>query len=166
MSILDNLEKLKALVKSELDTKNKEIIQLKEELETNKEKINKINELESELQTNEEKIQNLEHEKNELTKFKDEIEQLKNENSSLNKKLEGYRYSIKIISNWLPSQKESIDVLISLLESHEHTITFDDLHKSTKIPAVVLKNRVVPLLVEKGLVEVTVDSIKMLEIEE
>ncbi|NVM02703.1 MAG: hypothetical protein HWN67_10225 [Candidatus Helarchaeota archaeon] len=166
MSILDNLEKLKALVKNELDEKNKEITQLKEEVETNKEKINKIDELESEIQKNKEKIQDLEQEKNELIKFKDEIEPLKKENSSLNKKLEGYRYSIKIISSWLPSQKESIDILITLSESNEHTATFDEIHKRTKIPAVVVKNRVVPLLAEKGLVEVTGDSVKMLEIEE
>ncbi len=166
MSILENLEKLKALVKNELDEKNKEIEQLKEEVETTKDKINKIDELEAELQRTKEKIQELEQEKNELMKLKDEIEPLKNENSSLNKKLEGYRYSTKIISSWLPSQKESIDILITLSESTEHTATFDELHKGTKIPAVVIKNRVVPLLVEKGFVEITGDSVTMLEIEE
>ncbi len=164
MSILENLESLKDQIKEELDKKNKIISQFQKDLEAFKEIKNKVANLESELQESNEKLKRIEEEK--VEPFRNEISRLKTEMASLNKKLDGYRYSIKIISSWLPSQKESIDILINLSESKDHTISFEDLHKGTKIPLVVLKNRVIPLLVEKGLVKLTGESIKLLEIEE
>ncbi|MHA1377139.1 MAG: hypothetical protein ACTSRG_02040 [Candidatus Helarchaeota archaeon] len=187
MSILENLESLKQQIEEELDKKNKIISQFQKDLESYKELKEKIVQLESELEKNNEKlkelqlkseestqkskelelkVQKLEQEKNELQNFKDKIEELKKEKTVLEKKLDGYRYSTKYISSWIPSQKESIDVLITLSESHKHTKTFDELQSETMIPVVVLKNRVLPLLVEKGLLQVTDEYVKLLEVKE
>jgi len=86
--------------------------------------------------------------------FKQELEVLKS-------KLEGYKFTVNVISKWIPSQKENIDVLIALSTAPKHVATIDYLHSFTKIAKVTLRNHILPILIEKGLIYVKEDKVRL-----
>ncbi|MCK4895526.1 MAG: hypothetical protein KAS47_01860, partial [Candidatus Heimdallarchaeota archaeon] len=74
---------------------------------------------------------------------------------------EGYIFTIKVISNWLPSQKENIDVLVALSSSPNHTCSLKELHNKTTIPEVTLKNRILPILADNSLIKLEGKDVKL-----
>ncbi|MCG3221335.1 MAG: hypothetical protein H7641_08140 [Candidatus Heimdallarchaeota archaeon] len=80
------------------------------------------------------KVGELTYERNQLRKTVDSLNYLEKKCSEqdeligkLTQEQTGYIFTIKIISNWIPSQKENIDVLVALSSALNHEATFEEL---------------------------------------
>ncbi len=89
----ENLEKNR----DELKNKSQEVIDRNKTLTENYEK--QISELKSEFEKK-------------LKKAEEDVNPLRKENSFLKNRMKGLENTIKVISEWSPSQKESIEVLV------------------------------------------------------
>jgi len=166
--IRDLLQKIDQIVDSESRRLNDEIDELKA-------KINEINDSEINLSSIHSQVKDITKEnenlKSQLEKANEKLEELsplekkcQNLESQITKlelNQEGYIFTIRVIANWIPSQKENIDVLVALSSSANHEATFDMLQKDTTIPAVTLKNRIIPILEENSLVQVEKDVVRL-----
>jgi len=90
-------------------------------------------------------------------KSKIQEEQLK----KAQQKHEGYIFTIKVISKWIPGQKENIDVLVALSAAVNHESSFKELQKETTIPSVTLKNRIIPILADNSVVEANKELVRL-----
>ena len=70
---------------------------------------------------------------------------------SLTESLEAYKRSMQIVTQWVPSQKESLEVLIVLSELKD--VTIEVLSQRTAIGSLLLKNHVLPRLRDKGFIK-------------
>ena len=70
---------------------------------------------------------------------------------SLTESLEAYKRSMQIVTQWVPSQKESLEVLIVLSELKD--VTLEVLSQRTTIGVLLLKNHVLPRLRDKGFIK-------------
>lgn len=100
------------------------------------------------------KIQEYKFQLEEFEKIQQEYNALVESHDKLKQEQAGYKFTIKVISDWIPSQKENISVLVALSSAPEHRLSYNDLNERTTIPQVTLKNRIIPLLEEKSLVDV------------
>ena len=162
------LKRIDQIIDSETRRLTDQIDELKDELNEIKEsddnimsirdEINKLTSQNDELLDERKKLQKkVEH----LTPFEDKSKKMIKQIEELNLQQEGYIFTIKVISNWIPSQKENIDVLVALSSSPNHTSTLRELHKKTKIPEVTLKNRILPILEDNALIETDGDKVKL-----
>ncbi len=148
--IKKDLDKLAEVFQSELINQKEIITELKARLNEKEYSKDKVEALKKEFQDLKDKFGKLKLEKNkEIREANEKITQLAEDNEKLERKLRGFRKTINIVSNWVEERKESIDVLISLCEGLSN---IEEISKETMIPAVVLKNRVIPMLLEKNLV--------------
>lgn len=148
--IKKDLDKLAEVFQSELINQKEIITELKARLNEKEYSKDKVEALKKEFQDLKDKFGKLKLEKNkEIREANEKITQLAEDNEKLERKLRGFRKTINIVSNWVEERKESIDVLISLCEGLSN---IDKISKETMIPTVVLKNRVIPMLLEKKLV--------------
>ncbi len=148
--IKKDLDKLAEVFQSELINQKEIITELKARLNEKEYSKDKVEALKKEFQDLKDKFGKLKLEKNkEIREANEKITQLAEDNEKLERKLRGFRKTINIVSNWVEERKESIDVLISLCEGLSN---IEEISKETMIPTVVLKNRVIPMLLEKKLV--------------
>ena len=113
-------------------------------------------------------IDELTYEKEQLKKKVSELspleKQCEEQNEIINKlqqKQQGFIYTISVISDWIPSQKENMDVLVALSSSYNHESTFSELQEETTIPAVTLKNRIIAILIDSSLVKLDKDNVRL-----
>ena len=104
-----------------------------------------VDELKYETNQQKKKITTLEHFEKKCTEQNQLIGKLTQEQT-------GYIFTIQVISKWIPSQKENIDVLVALSSALNHEATFEELQEKTTIPSVTLKNRIIPILEDNQLV--------------
>lgn len=148
--IKKDLDKLAEVFQSELINQKEIITELKARLNEKEYSKDKVEALKKEFQDLKDKFGKLKLEKNkEIREANEKITQLAEDNEKLERKLRGFRKTINIVSNWVEERKESIDVLISLCEGLSN---IEEISKETMIPTVLLKNRVIPMLLEKKLV--------------
>ncbi len=148
--IKKDLDKLAEVFQSELINQKEIITELKARLNEKEYSKDKVEALKKEFQDLKDKFGKLKLEKNkEIQEANEKITQLAEDNEKLERKLRGFRKTINIVSNWVEERKESIDVLISLCEGLSN---IEEISKETMIPRVVLKNRVIPMLLEKNLI--------------
>lgn len=148
--IKKDLDKLAEVFQSELINQKEIITELKARLNEKEYSKDKVEALKKEFQDLKDKFGKLKLEKNkEIQEANEKITQLAEDNEKLERKLRGFRKTINIVSNWVEERKESIDVLISLCEGLSN---IEEFSKETIIPRVVLKNRVIPMLLEKNLI--------------
>lgn len=169
------LEEIRNLLQKIDKIAESESIRLNDEIEELKEKIKEISDSETNMssvrdqvkeitKTNENLNYQLEEAKERIDKLlplEDICRDLKKKINNLELKQEGYIFTIKVISNWIPSQKENIDVLVALASSPDHKSTFNQLQEDTTIPAVTLKNRIIPILKDNQLIEVDKETVKL-----
>lgn len=148
---------------------------LNDEIEDLKEKINEIKSSEDNLASVHDQVKEITKENDKLIKenkemlkrinilspLEEKCHELENQINKLELKQEGYIFTIKVIANWIPSQKENIDVLVALSSSPNHESTFNELLEDTTIPAVTLKNRIIPILEDNSLVKVKDSKVKL-----
>jgi len=146
-------EQLEVLISERNDLKS----QIKKFVTLNK----KYKDLETQLDDSISKRDKLQYRIDDLIPLKEKCSKQEMQLSELIQKQEGYVFTIKVISQWIPSQKENIDVLVALSSSPNHELTFSVLKNETTIPKVTLKNRIVPILVDKKLVEVKGSRVKL-----
>ena len=110
----------------------------------------------------------LTYERNQLRKTVDSLNYLEKKCSEQDELIEkltqeqtGYIFTIKITSNWIPSQKENIDVLVALSSALNHETTFEELQEKTTIPSVTLKNRIIPILQDNTLILADKNKVKL-----
>ena len=148
--IKKDLDKLAEVFQSEIINQKEIITELKARLNEKEYSKDKVEALKKEFQDLKDKFGKLKLEKNkEIQEANEKITQLAEDTEKLERKLRGFRKTINIVSNWVEERKESIDVLISLCEGLSN---IEEISKETMIPTVVLKNRVIPMLLEKNLV--------------
>ncbi len=162
------LQKIDQIADSESRRLNDEIDELKEKLLEIQDSGTNLSSIRSQVKEitleNEElinKVKDLQKEVDNLLPFKKKSKDLENQVNKLALRQEGYIFTIKVISNWIPSQKENIDVLVALASSPEHESTFKLLQEDTTIPAVTLKNRIIPILEDNSLVKVEGNKVKL-----
>lgn len=162
------LQKIDQIADSESRRLNDEIEELKEKLQEIQDSETNLSSIRSQVKEITEENEELKKEVNsskkkikELLPLQKKCEELDNQVSRLLLKQEGYIFTIKVISNWIPSQKENIDVLVALASSPDHESTFEALQEDTTIPAVTLKNRIIPILEDNSLVKVKENKIKL-----
>ncbi len=156
------LKKIDQIVESESNRLNDQIDELKSKLHSIKSLEDDYNSLLDEAKKATKELNELKQErlvlKTDLEKyagFEDKIQDYQIKIDELNLKLSGLLFTSTIISQWIPSQKENIDVLVALASSSKHSCTLSELHERTMIPVVTLKNRVLPLLANDSLVKMT-----------
>jgi len=166
--IRELLKRIDQIVDSEARRKEDQIDDLKEKLrmfqdsEENLTSIHsQVKEITSELDFFKERSRELQSKVDELSPLEDRYISLEEQTKKLNLQQEGYIFTIKVISKWIPSQKENIDVLVALASSPDHQSTFKSLHKKTTIPAVTLKNRVIPILADNSLVKIEGEKVTL-----
>ena len=169
------LEEIRSLLKKIDQIADSESRRLNDEIEELKERLQDIQDSETNLSSIRSQVKEITEEneklKNNVIKLEEKVEELlplQNRCEELEKKVdklglsqEGYIFTIQVISNWIPSQKENIDVLVALASSPDHESTFKLLQEETTIPAVTLKNRIIPILEENSLVRVKENKIKL-----
>jgi len=157
--IKKELDKLTEIIHSEFINQKEMITELKAKLNEKVYSQDEIEEYKNEIQIQKDKLKKLELEKNkELEEASVKYAQLMEEKEKLERKIGGFRKTITIVSNWVEERKESIDVLISLCEGLSNA---EEISKETMIPTVVLKNRVIPMLLDKSLITFDEDSNKL-----
>ncbi|MHA1198161.1 MAG: hypothetical protein ACTSQF_02210 [Candidatus Heimdallarchaeaceae archaeon] len=166
--IRDLLQKIDQITDSESRRLNDEIEELKEKLndiQDSKTNLSSIHGQVKEITTGNEKlkiqVKDMQDRLDVLLPLEKKCENLERQINKLELRQEGYIFTIKVISNWIPSQKENIDVLVALASSPDHVSTFKILQEDTTIPAVTLKNRIIPILEDNSLVKVVDNSIKL-----
>jgi len=139
-------------LEDEIDSLKKQLSEINEldlEYDNLKKEAKKIADENKELKNDNKKLVN---EVKQLKDFKNKYEKLEDEFKKKTMLLSGLKFTLKVITTWIPSQKENISVLLALASSDNYSSNYDKLSEKTKIPVVTLKNRVVPLLKEKNLV--------------
>ena len=166
--IRELLKRIDQIVDSESRRTEDQIDELKEKLlmiqdsEENLSSIHsQVKELTNELDIFKEGSKELQKRVDELKPLEDKCDSLENQIKKSELKQEGYIFTIKVISEWIPSQKENIDVLVVLASSPNHESTFKKIHKETTIPAVTLRNRIMPILADKSLVKIEGDKVTL-----
>ncbi|TFG09977.1 hypothetical protein EU534_01540 [Candidatus Heimdallarchaeota archaeon] len=162
------LQKIDQIVDSESRRLSDEIDELKEKIkEMGDSEINlssihsQVKEITNENESLKGQLEKTRAKVEELTPLETKCQNLESQISKLELKHEGYIFTIKVIANWIPSQKENIDVLVALSSSANHEATFEMLQKDTTIPSVTLKNRIIPILEDNSLVQVENDVVKL-----
>ncbi|MCY3413523.1 MAG: hypothetical protein INQ03_17915 [Candidatus Heimdallarchaeota archaeon] len=156
--------------KPKLQHLEKEVARLKNELQDEKNRSSDVTgRIEALEKSNGELMNQLEsitlEKDKEIAEMKTSFDPIKEENDRLNKRMKGLENTIKVISEWVPSQKESIEVLVALASAPDEFHKIGEISKMSKIASVVLKNRIIPMLDEKGFIELDADSIKMKSME-
>jgi predicted nuclease with TOPRIM domain len=166
--IRELLKRIDQIVDSEVRRNEDQIDELKEKLsmfqdtEENLSSIHsQVKDITRELDAFKKKSRELKNKVDELSPLESKCTSLENQIEKLKLQQEGYIFTIKVISKWIPSQKENIDVLVALASSPNHQSTFKSLHKETTIPAVTLKNRVMPILADNSLVKIVGDKVTL-----
>ena len=166
--IQELLRKIDLIVDSESRRLNDEIEELRSQLKEFKDTQENFSSIRDEIKNLTSQIDELTYERDQLKQRVKKLspleEKTKNQEEKITElllELEGYTFTTKVISSWIPSQKENIDVLVALSSSPNHESTFEKLQEKTTIPAVTLKNRVIPLLKESSLVSVKKDTVKL-----
>ena len=166
--IRELLKRIDQIVDAEVRRNEDQIDELKEKLsifqdsEENLSSIHsQVKEITSELDTFKKRSRDLQEKVDELTPLEDRCVSLDEQISKLRLQQEGHIFTIKVISKWIPSQKENIDVLVALASSPNHESTFKNLHRETTIPAVTLKNRVMPILADNSLVKIEGEKVTL-----
>ena len=162
--VREHLKKIDQIVDSETRRLNDQIDGMKEELKECKVISSSSEELEDlsmqvdelKYETNKQKktITKLEHFEKKCIEQDKLIEKLTQEQA-------GYIFTIQVISKWIPSQKENIDVLVALSSALNHEATFDELQEKTTIPSVTLKNRIIPILEDNQLVSAVKKKVRL-----
>ncbi len=164
---MDGLDNIRKMLKRVDQLVEVEFLKLEDQIDMLKEKIAKNSDRENEFDLLQKeslklakdyrelrrKYEDVVDEKEKLLEFKEKYIKLQNDFDVLTKIFNGFKFTVDVISDWLPSQRENIAVLIALSSSPDHFLSIDDLHKETTIPVVTLKNRVIPILEEKLLVK-------------
>jgi len=155
------LKKIDQLVDSETIRLNDQIDEFKERLKEFKETQDNISSVNEEINELTIQVDELTYERNQLKETVKNLNHLEIKCSEQDKLIEklmqdqaGYIFTIKVISNWIPSQKENIDVLVALSSALNHEATYDELQERTTIPSVTLKNRIIPILQDNRLVNI------------
>jgi DNA repair exonuclease SbcCD ATPase subunit len=166
--IRELLKRIDQIVDSESRRTEDQIDELKEKLlmiqdsEENLSSIHsQVKELTNELDIFKERSIELQKRVDELKPLEDKYDSLEDQIKKSELKQEGYIFTIKVISKWIPSQKENINVLVALASSQNHESTFKKIHKETTIPAVTLKNRIMPILADNSLVKIEEDKVTL-----
>lgn len=166
--IQDLLRKIDQIVDSESRRLNDEIEELRFQLKQFKDTQENFTSIRDEIKNLTSQIDELTYERDQLKERVKKLSPLEEKGKELEKMIEellleheGYIFTINVISSWIPSQKENIDVLVALASSPNHESTFEKLQEKTTIPAVTLRNRVIPLLKESSLVDVKKDNVKL-----
>ncbi len=115
---------------------------------------NQITKLSQKNEDLENKVQEYTFQLEQFEKIQQDYNFLVENHNKLKQEQTGYKFTIKVISDWIPSQKENISILLALSSAPEHKLSYKDLNERTTIPQVTLKNRIIPLLEEKSLVDV------------
>ncbi|MBY8999591.1 MAG: hypothetical protein KGD64_01630 [Candidatus Heimdallarchaeota archaeon] len=162
------LKRIDQIIDSESRRLNDQIDELKEKLTDFKESGENFTSIRDEIKNLTSQLDEITYERDGLQKTVEKLSPLEpkvRELSELVKNLTlqqtGYIFTIKVISNWIPSQKENIDVLVALASSPNHTSTLTELHNKTTIPEVTLKNRILPILEDNSLIKTENREIKL-----
>ncbi|NPD89169.1 MAG: hypothetical protein HGN29_10620 [Asgard group archaeon] len=162
------LKKIDLIVDSEIRRLDDQIDELKQELKEFKETRDNFSSVNEEIKELSIQVDELTYERNQLKETVDNLSYLERKCSEkdeiigrLTQEQTGYIFTIKVISNWIPSQKENIDVLVALSSALNHEATFEELQEKTTIPSVTLKNRIIPILQDNSLVLVKRNKVKL-----
>ena len=166
--VRDLLQQLDRIIEAEFLRRDDEIDDLKQKLREITDSGQDFDTLRDEAKKAATELRELTHERDQLQSQVTELSPLVEKCSDLEKQIirlkneqEGFRYTVKVISSWVPSQRESIDVLVALASSPNHEASFKHLQDATTIPLVTLQNRVIPLLAEKSLVTHDENNVKL-----
>ena len=166
--VRDLLKRIDQIIDSESRRMTDQVDELKEELGELKESGENISSIRDEIKNLTSQLDEITYERDSLQKTVEKLsplenmtEELKEQVESLTLQQEGYIFTIKVISNWIPSQKENIDVLVALSSSPDHTCTLKELQRKTTIPEVTLKNRILPILKDNSLIGMNGKEIKL-----
>lgn len=166
--VRDLLKRIDQIIDSESRRMNDQIDELKEELNELKESGENYSSIRDEIKNLTSQLDEITYERDSLKKTVEKLSPLESRTEELNEQVEnlilqqeGYIFTIKVISNWLPSQKENIDVLVALSSSPNHTCTLKELRNKTTIPEVTLKNRILPILEDNSLIQLDGKDVKL-----
>ncbi len=166
--VRDLLKRIDQIIDSESRRMTDQIDELKEELNELKESGENFSLIRDEIKNLASQLDEITYERDSLQKTVEKLSPLESMAEELNEQVEnltlqqeGYIFTIKVIANWLPSQKENIDVLVALSSSPNHTCTLKELHSKTIIPEVTLKNRVLPILEDNSLIKLEGKDVKL-----
>jgi DNA repair exonuclease SbcCD ATPase subunit len=166
--VREYLKKIDQIVDSEARRLNDQIDEMKDDLKEFKNNRDNISSFNKELEDLSIQVDELKYEANQQKKIITKLEHFENkcsEQDELIKKLTqeqaGYIFTIQVISKWIPSQKENIDVLVALSSALNHEATFEKLQEKTTIPSVTLKNRIIPLLKDSQLVSIDKKKVRL-----
>ena len=147
---------------------NDQIDELKEDLRKHKETRDNFSAVNEKIEELSVQMDELTYEKSQLRETVDNLNYFEKKYSEQDKLIEkltkeqtGYIFTIKVISNWIPSQEENIDVLVALSSALNHEATFNELQEKTTIPSVTLKNRITPILQDNALVLADKNKVKL-----
>ena len=166
--VRDLLKRIDQIIDSESRRMNDQIDELKEELNELKESRENFSSIRDEIKNLNSQLDEITYERDSFKKTVEKLSPLESRTEELNEQVEnltlqqeGYIFTIKVISNWLPSQKENIDVLVALSSSPNHTCTLKELRNKTTIPEVTLKNRILPILEDNSLIKLDGKDVKL-----
>lgn len=177
--MIDDVRELLKKIDNIVDSEYRRLIDQIDELQSKLNQENNINQhlqelkeeneyLSNELVQSQKFISSLREQVNSLEQYKEinntleqQISDLQAQIKKLKEKLQGLEFTIDVIADWIPSQKENISVLVALSTSPSHTTSFHEIHEKTTIPLVTLKNRVFPILQSHGLISVNNDTVKL-----
>ncbi len=166
--VRDLLKRIDQIIDSESRRMTDQIDELKEELNELKESGENFSSIRDEIKNLTSQLDEITYERDSLQKTVEKLSPLESITEELNEQVEnltlqqeGYIFTIRVISNWLPSQKENIDVLVALSSSPNHTCTLKELYSKTTIPEVTLKNRILPILEDNSLIRIDGKDVKL-----
>lgn len=166
--VRDLLKRIDQIIDSESRRMTDQIDELKEELNELKESGENIESIQDGIKNLTSQLDEITYERDSLQETVEKLSPLESMTKELSEKVEnltlqqeGYIFTIKVISNWLPSQKENIDVLVALSSSPNHTCSLKELQSKTTIPEVTLKNRILPILEDNSLIKLEGKAVKL-----
>ncbi|MHA1302410.1 MAG: hypothetical protein ACTSQE_10435 [Candidatus Heimdallarchaeaceae archaeon] len=137
----DEIDELKSQLRT-IDEENDDFMLLKDEAKKVAKQLREITRERDKLSEEVKKIKPLE----------DRCKELEIKVKDLEQKYEGFKFTVDVVSKWIPSQRDNIDVLVALASSPGHKSSIKLLSEKTTIPTVALKNRIIPMLKEKALI--------------
>ncbi|MCK5304479.1 MAG: hypothetical protein KAJ72_04455 [Candidatus Heimdallarchaeota archaeon] len=166
--VRDLLKRIDQIIDSESRRMTDQIDELKEELNELKESGENLSSIRDEIKNLTSQLDEITYERDSLQKTVEKLSPLESMTEELNEQVEnltlqqeGYIFTIKVISNWIPSQKENIGVLVALSSSPNHTSSLKELQSKTTIPEVTLKNRILPILEDNLLIKLEGKAVKL-----
>ncbi|MHA1686888.1 MAG: hypothetical protein ACTSYD_10880 [Candidatus Heimdallarchaeaceae archaeon] len=154
---IDEIDELKTMLRNKEENKDNLDV-LHEEIDYLMAELNNYKKMVSQLEKEITALKDYQKMANDLNL---EVNKLKQQVNKLTEELNGLTFTVDVITEWIPSQKENIAVLVALSTSSNHSASFEEINKKTSIPLVTLKNRIIPILNSSSLVSVSGNTVSL-----